>query len=116
MISRGEVYYADLDVGVGSEQQGVRPVVVVQNDKGNKHSTTLIIAPISKKLSKPPLPTHVIFQSDALNYVSMILCEQIRTIDKIRLKGKITRLNDEILSEVDQALRISLSLEQEKTE
>ena len=85
MIHRGDVYYADLSGVVGSEQGGVRPVVVVQNDKGNKYSTTLIVAPISKKLTKPPLPTHVVFSVNELNYISMILLEQLRTIDKKRL-------------------------------
>ena len=85
MIRRGDVYYADLSPVVGSEQGGVRPVVVVQNDKGNRYSKTIIVAPISKKMSKPPIPTHVIFSDDSLSYVSMILCEQLRTIDKKRL-------------------------------
>ncbi|MGN1343970.1 MAG: type II toxin-antitoxin system PemK/MazF family toxin [Traorella sp.] len=111
MISRGDVYYADLMGGMGSEQKGVRPVVIVQNNMGNKHSTTLIIVPISKKLSKPPLPTHVIFQDENLDYISMILCEQVRTIDKKRLKSKITHLSPLIIQQVDQALKISLNLE-----
>ena len=110
MIERGDVYYADLMGGLGSEQKGVRPVVIVQNNLGNKHSTTLIIVPISKKLTKPPLPTHVIFQSEHLDYISMILCEQVRTIDKKRLKSKITHLDETIMNEVDNALKISLKL------
>ena len=110
MIERGDVYYADLSGGIGSEQKGIRPVLIVQNNMGNKHSTTLIVVPISKKLDKPPLPTHVIFQNDDLNYISMILCEQLRTIDKKRLKSKITHLDDEHMNQVDQALRISLKL------
>ena len=110
MIERGDVYYADLAGGIGSEQKGIRPVVIVQNNMGNKHSTTLIIVPISKKLNKPPLPTHVIFQSDQLDYISMILCEQLRTIDKKRLKSKITHLDEHIMSMVDQALKISLNI------
>ena len=110
MIRRGDVYYADLSGVVGSEQGGVRPVVVVQNDKGNKYSTTLIVAPISKKMSKPPLPTHVIFSVSQLNYVSMILLEQLRTIDKKRLKDKVCHLDQTMLDRVNHALEISLEL------
>ncbi len=110
MIERGDVYYADLSGGIGSEQKGVRPVLIVQNNMGNKHSTTLIVVPISKKLTKPPLPTHVIFQNENLDYISMILCEQLRTIDKKRLKSMITHLDESLMKEVDQALKISLRL------
>lgn len=110
MIRRGDVYYADLSGGVGSEQGGVRPVVVVQNDKGNKYSTTLIVAPISKKMSKPPLPTHVIFSVSQLNYVSMILLEQLRTIDKKRLGQWICTLDQSTIEKINTALRISLEL------
>ena len=110
MIKRGDVYYADLSPIVGSEQGGVRPVVIVQNDKGNRYSKTVIIAPISKKMSKPPIPTHVIFSDEALSYVSMILCEQLRTIDKKRLRQKVTHLSSEIMEQVDQALKVSLGL------
>ena len=93
MIKRGDVYYADLAGVKGSEQGGIRPVVVVQNDKGNRYSKTIIVAPISKKMSKPPIPTHVIFSNSALSYVSMILCEQLRTIDKSRLGQWICTLD-----------------------
>ena len=110
MIRRGDVYYADLSGVVGSEQGGVRPVVVVQNDKGNKYSTTLIVAPISKKMSKPPLPTHVIFSVSQLNYVSMILLEQLRTIDKKRLGQWICTLDQSRIEKINAALRISLEL------
>lgn len=110
MVKRGDVYYCDLSPVIGSEQGGVRPVVVVQNDKGNKYSNTVIIAPISKKMSKPPIPTHVIFSNDHLEYVSMILLEQIRTIDKARLAQWICSLDDNIMKEIDNALRISLDL------
>lgn len=110
MIRRGDVYYADLSPVVGSEQGGVRPVVVIQNDKGNRYSKTVIIAPVSKKMSKPPIPTHVIFSDQALSYVSMILCEQLRTIDKKRLGQWICTLNKEALDKVDQAIRISLNI------
>lgn len=110
MIKRGDVYYADLSPVIGSEQGGVRPVVVVQNDKGNRYSKTIIIAPISKKMSKPPIPTHVIFSDDSLSYVSMILCEQLRTIDKKRLGQWICTLDDKTIEKINKAIRISLAL------
>ena len=110
MVRRGDVYYADLSPVVGSEQGGVRPVVVVQNDKGNKYSKTIIIAPISKKMSNPPIPTHVIFSDSSLSYVSMILCEQLRTIDKKRLGQWICTLDDKTIDKIDQAIRVSLNI------
>lgn len=110
MVKRGDVYYANLSPVIGSEQGGVRPVVVVQNDKGNKYSKTIIIAPISKKMSKPPIPTHVIFSDASLSYVSMILCEQLRTIDKQRLGQWICTLDKETVEKIDQAIKVSLNL------
>ena len=110
MIRRGDVYYADLSPVVGSEQGGVRPVVVVQNDKGNRYSKTIIVAPISKKMSKPPIPTHVIFSDDSPSYVSMILCEQLRTIDKKRLGQWICTLDEKTLEKINRAIRVSLSI------
>ena len=110
MVRRGDVYYADLSPVVGSEQGGVRPVVVIQNDKGNKYSKTVIIAPISKKMSKPPIPTHVIFSDSSLSYVSMILCEQLRTIDKKRLGQWICTLDDKTIEKINQAIRVSLNI------
>ena len=110
MIRRGDVYYADLSPVVGSEQGGVRPVVVVQNDKGNRYSKTIIVAPISKKMSKPPIPTHVIFSDDSLSYVSMILCEQLRTIDKKSLGQWICTLDEKTLEKINRAIRVSLSI------
>ena len=110
MIRRGDVYYADLSPVVGSEQGGVRPVVVVQNDKGNRYSKTIIVAPISKKMSRPPIPTHVIFSDDSLSYVSMILCEQLRTIDKKRLGQWICTLDEKTLEKINRAIRVSLSI------
>ena len=110
MIRRGDVYYADLSPVVGSEQGGVRPVVVVQNDKGNRYSKTIIVAPISKKMSKPPIPTHVIFSDDSLSYVSMILCEQLRTIDRKRLGQWICTLDEKTLEKINRAIRVSLSI------
>lgn len=110
MIRRGDVYYADLSPVVGSEQGGIRPVVVVQNDKGNRYSKTIIIAPISKKMSKPPIPTHVIFSDSSLSYVSMILCEQLRTIDKKRLGQWICTLDADTMNKINQAICVSLDI------
>ena len=110
MIHRGDVYYANLSPVIGSEQGGIRPVVIVQNDKGNRYSKTVIVAPVSKKMSKPPIPTHVIFSAKRLSHVSMILCEQLRTIDKQRLREKICHIDGEMQDRVDEALRVSLEL------
>ncbi len=110
MIRRGDVYYANLSPVVGSEQGGIRPVVIVQNDKGNRYSKTVIIAPVSKKMSKPPIPTHVIFSAEHLNHVSMILCEQLRTIDKSRLLHWICTLDEHTLAKVSEAIRVSLNV------
>lgn len=110
MVKRGDVFYANLSPVVGSEQGGMRPVLVIQNDKGNKYSNTIIIAPISKKMSKPPIPTHVIFSDESLDYVSMILCEQLRTIDKQRLGQWICTLAEDTMLKVDQAIKVSLNL------
>lgn len=110
MVRRGDVYYCDLSPVVGSEQGGIRPVVIIQNDKGNKYSKTVIVAPISKKMSKPPIPTHVIFTSEHLHYVSMILLEQIRTVDKARLEQWICMLDEHTMQKIDEALYISLDL------
>ena len=110
MVKRGDVFYANLSPVVGSEQGGMRPVLVIQNDKGNKYSNTIIVAPISKKMSKPPIPTHVIFSNDALDYVSMILCEQLRTIDKQRFGQWICTLAEDTMMKVDQAIKVSLNL------
>lgn len=110
MVKRGDVYYCDLSPVIGSEQGGIRPVVIVQNDKGNKYSNTVIVAPISKKMAKPPIPTHVIFTSDHLNYISMILLEQIRTVDKSRLQQWICTLDTKVIEKINEALCISLDL------
>lgn len=109
-IKRGDVFYADLSGVIGSEQGGVRPVVVVQNDKGNRYSKTIIVAPVSKKMTKPPIPTHVIFSDDALSYVSMILCEQLRTIDKRRLGQWICTLDHQTIEKIDEAIKVSLAI------
>lgn len=114
MIKRGELYYADLSPVVGSEQGGVRPVLVVQNDIGNKYSPTIIAAAITSKLTKAKLPTHI--EIDAVSYGlvkdSVVLLEQIRTLDKRRLKEKIGTLNKSTMDKVDIALAISLGVKE----
>ncbi len=110
MIKRGELYYADLSPVVGSEQGGVRPVLVVQNDVGNKYSPTVIAAAVTSKIDKARLPTHIeLSASDyGLTKDSVILLEQIRTIDKRRLKERIGFLPPKMMKRVDDALYISL--------
>ena len=109
-IKRGEIYYADLSPVVGSEQGGVRPVLVLQNDIGNKYAPTVIICAITSQLSKAKLPTHIELSSSAYNLPkdSVALLEQIRTLDKRRLQGKITMLSESKMKEVNKALLISL--------
>jgi mRNA interferase MazF len=112
IVKRGDVYFADLSPVVGSEQGGVRPVLIIQNDIGNRFSPTVIVAAITAQIQKAKLPTHV--EIDAKKYGferdSVILLEQIRTIDKQRLTDKITHLDDEMMDQVDEALQISLGL------
>ncbi|NLN40844.1 MAG: type II toxin-antitoxin system PemK/MazF family toxin [Clostridiales bacterium] len=112
MVRRGDIYYADLSPVVGSEQGGVRPVLVVQNDIGNKYSPTVIVAAITSQIHKGKLPTHVeISASDyGLPKDSVILLEQIRTIDKKRLKEKIGYLTPEMMEKVNEGLQISFGL------
>ena len=112
IIKRGDVYYADLRPVIGSEQGGIRPVLIIQNDTGNKHSPTIICAAITSKMNKAKLPTHVELDSSRYEMVkdSVILLEQLRTIDKRRLKDKVCHLDSEILTKVDKALKISLEL------
>lgn len=109
-IKRGELYYADLSPVVGSEQGGVRPVLVVQNDVGNKYSPTVIAAAVTSKINKAKLPTHIELPSNmyGLQKDSVILLEQIRTLDKRRLKERIGELNESTMSRVDNAILISL--------
>lgn len=110
MIHRGEIYYADLSPVVGSEQGGYRPVIVLQNNKGNRYSTTVIIAPISSRLTKNPLPTHVTVECSALERKSVVLLEQIRTIDKQRIKEKVGVVNGQVMSLINQAIKTSLDI------
>ena len=111
-IKRGDVYYADLNPVVGSEQGGVRPVLIIQNDIGNKYSPTVIIAAITSKIDKAKLPTHVEIttENSSLEKDSVILLEQIRTIDKKRLQRRVTHLNNDTLEKVDKGIEISLGL------
>lgn len=111
-IRRGDIYYADLRPVVGSEQGGIRPVLIIQNDIGNRHSPTVICAAITSKMNKAKLPTHIEINASAYDIVrdSVILLEQLRTIDKKRLKDKICHLDPEALAKVNKALKISLEL------
>lgn len=112
MIKRGDIYYADLRPVVGSEQGGVRPVLIIQNDAGNRHSPTVICAAITSRMNKAKLPTHVELSAAEcdISKDSVILLEQIRTIDKQRLKEKVCRLDAGTLCRVNRALKISLEL------
>jgi len=110
-ILRGDLYYADLNPVVGSEQGGIRPVLIIQNDVGNKHSPTVIIAAITSKAMKATLPTHCVLNPHAgLDRDSVVLLEQIRTIDKRRLKDHVGTLGQDDMSAVNKALAISVGL------
>ncbi len=111
-IKRGDIYYADLSPVVGSEQGGIRPVLVVQNDVGNRHSPTVIAAAITSQINKAKLPTHIELRSDSygLSKDSVVLLEQIRTIDKKRLKEKMGHIDDDLMSEINSALSVSFGL------
>ena len=112
IVYRGEVYYADLSPAVGSEQGGIRPVVILQNDIGNKHAPTTIIAPLTSRLTKKPLPTHVLLPKGAVDVTceSVVLLEQVRVIDKQRLKNKMGVVSEEYMTKINKALKISLGL------
>ncbi len=112
LIRRGDIYYADLSPVVGSEQGGTRPVLIIQNDIGNQYSPTTIVAAITSQIDKPKLPTHVAMSAtlDGLERNSVILLEQIRTIDKSRLMEKVTALDSDMMARVNQAIEISLGL------
>ena len=113
-IKRGEIYYADLSPVVGSEQGGVRPVLIVQNDIGNKHSPTVIAAAITSQREKARLPTHISLDavSCGLSKDSVVLLEQVRTLDKKRLKERMGELDSASMHKVDSALSVSFGLEQ----
>ncbi len=115
-IKRGDIYYADLSPVVGSEQGGLRPVLIIQNDIGNRYSPTVIAAAITSRMSKTHLPTHIdIFAEKAgLAKDSVVLLEQIRTLDKRRLKEKMGHLDDEAMSVINSAIAVSFGLGMER--
>ena len=112
-MKRGDVYYADLRPVVGSEQGGIRPVLIVQNDMGNRHSPTVIIAAITSRMNKAKLPTHIELNSSLydMDKDSVVLLEQIRTIDKKRLRDKVCHLDGDVMRRINRALMISLELD-----
>ena len=115
IVKRGDMFYADLSPVIGSEQGGVRPVLIIQNDTGNKYSPTVIAAAITSQIGKNKLPTHIEIDSDScgLKSNSVVLAEQIRTIDKSRLKERIGHINDEkIIDQVNNALGVSFGLDE----
>jgi mRNA interferase MazF len=111
-IKRGDIFYADLSPVIGSEQGGVRPILVIQNDVGNRHSPTIICAAITSKMNKAKLPTHIEVDAKKYHLVknSVVLLEQIRTIDKQRLKEFICHVDKKLMLQVEEALKISLEL------
>lgn len=112
IVKRGDIYYADLSPVVGSEQGGIRPVLIIQNDVGNKYSPTVIAAAITSKINKAKMPTHIELSARdyGLNKDSVILTEQIRTLDKKRLRERIGKLDKALMLRVDEALQISFGL------
>lgn len=110
MMKRGEIYWADLNPVVGSEQGGIRPVVIVQNDRGNRHSTTVIVAAVTSSDKKAYLPVHVPITAEesGLARDSVVLLEQLRTLEKSRLMGFLGRLKTEAMARIDRALALSL--------
>ena len=113
---RGDIFYADLSPVVGSEQGGIRPILIIQNNTGNKHSPTVICAAITSQIKRAKLPTHIVIDNATSNLVkdSIILLEQIRTIDKSRLREKIYWLDEKLMRRVDKAIMISIGLVNEQ--
>mgnify|MGYP004532128863 FL=1 len=111
-VKRGDIFYADLSPVVGSEQGGTRPVLIVQNDMGNKHSPTVIAAAITSQMNKARLPTHIELVGPAVGLTknSVVLLEQIRTIDKKRLREHMGRLDEDMMNKVDNAIAVSFGL------
>ena len=110
-ILRGELYYADLEPVIGSEQGGERPVVILQNNKGHQHSPTVIVAPLTTQKIKPRLPTHVMVSTSGLRSSSLVLLEQIRTIDKKRMRNYIGTVTDDEMQEIEKAVLASVGIE-----
>ena len=113
IIKRGDIFYADLRPVIGSEQEGIRPVVILQNDVGNRFSQTTIVAMVTSKITKAKLPTHIELNASIydMDKDSVVLLEQLRTIDKKRLKDKVCHLDGDIMRRVNRALMISLELD-----
>ena len=111
-VKRGDIYYADLSPVVGSEQGGMRPVLIIQNDVGNKYSPTVIVAAITSRMGKTKLPTHIDVYADKAGVArnSVVLLEQLRTLDKRRLKEKMGHLEEDVMREIDTAIAVSLGL------
>lgn len=114
-IKRGDIYYADLSPVVGSEQGGLRPVLIIQNDVGNRYSPTVIAAAITSKMDKTKLPTHIDVYAEKVGLAkdSVILLEQVRTLDKRRLKEKMGHLDDEVMNMVNSAIAVSFGLSEQ---
>lgn len=112
VVKKGDIFFADLSPVIGSEQGGVRPVVVIQNDVGNKYSPTVIVAAVTSQINKAKLPTHVEIRAgeNGLNKDSVILLEQLRTVDKRRLKERIGRMDEDAMKKINEALVISLGI------
>jgi mRNA interferase MazF len=116
-VRRGEIYYADLSPTVGSEQSGIRPVLILQNDRGNKYSPTTVVAAITGKQKKKNLPTHIPLPGlKGLPIPSIILCEQIRTIDKCRIVRYIVTMDEIFMMKVNRAITVSMGLKNEESE
>ena len=113
LVKRGDIFYADLSPVIGSEQGGIRPVLIVQNDVGNRYSPTVICAAITSQINKAKLPTHIEIDSQVYTLIkdSVVLLEQVRTIDKKRLREKICHLDDDLMDKVNRALTISFGLD-----
>lgn len=115
-IKRGEIYYADLSPVIGSEQGGIRPVLVLQNDIGNKFSSTTIVAPITSVPKKKAQPTHILIDYDFLESASVVLLEQLRTIDKKRLSDRLGQISQTDMRQIEYAMSISLGMNQSQSE
>ena len=111
-VKRGDIYYADLSPVVGSEQGGLRPVLIIQNDVGNRYSPTVIAAAITSRMSKTKLPTHIDIYADKVGLAkdSVVLLEQVRTLDKRRLKEKMGHLDESMMRDINQAIAVSFGL------